>query len=212
MTTKATRDVIDLGTRAVTTIVVSDDPSATVADGVRQIDDTVIGSVTPNEGTFTNIVADNITVNTNLDISGATVTGTFNAYYADVAERYMADEVYEAGTVVKIGGENEITASDEAGSDDVFGVISTNPAWVLNQKYNELYLQDDELYLPVALAGRVPVFVVGDVKKGQRLTTSSLRGVAMAAHEGINPLAVIGRSLVDSEGLDVRKIEMTTVK
>jgi hypothetical protein len=54
------------------------------------------------------------------------------ALYADLAERYHADAVYEYGTVVKIGGEKEITATSKEYCPDVFGVVSDNPAFGMN--------------------------------------------------------------------------------
>ena len=54
------------------------------------------------------------------------------ALYADVAERFAADEVLEAGTVVELGGSAEITRSLTELSENVFGVISTRAAYLMN--------------------------------------------------------------------------------
>ena len=114
----------------------------------------------------------------------------FNATYADLAERYEADAVYSAGTVVEIGGEKEITAVQHDLSDSVFGVISNSYAYLLNSGAG-----DDNTHPPVALTGRVSVNVTGIVKKGQRLVAAGnglARGAAKAEY---TPFNIIGRSL-----------------
>lgn len=125
-----------------------------------------------------------------------------SANYADLAERYEADSSYVPGTVLKIGGTKEVTATVDAYDVDVFGVVSTAPAFLMND-----FVKDDSTHPKVALAGRVPVRVVGKVKKGQRLVSSGVAGVAMAVdtNDSLNAFAVIGRALedknVDEEGL-----------
>ena len=127
---------------------------------------------------------------------------TFNgtataAQYADLAENYLSDVPYPAGTVVRIGGDQEITQEMEDASADVFGVVSTNPAYLMNSEL--------EGGVPVAQVGRVPVRVVGTVTKGQRLVSAG-RGCARAALPAeITPFNIIGRALenkvTDEEGL-----------
>lgn len=116
------------------------------------------------------------------------------AMYADVAERYEADEELEPGTVVVIGGDKEIQKSRTPFSTDVFGVISTEPAVKMNADAGT-----DETHPYVALVGRVPVKVFGPVRKGQRLVTSHIPGFAMAAeaHDIASFAQVIGRALSD---------------
>ena len=119
---------------------------------------------------------------------------SFRATYADLAERFSADAIYEPGTVVCIGGQHEITNTLAAYDDNVFGVVSTNPAYIMNEGAG-----DDSTHPPVALAGRVPVKVYGKVKKGQRIVSSGLPGVAKGVDvDRFSPLAVIGRALEDS--------------
>lgn len=125
---------------------------------------------------------------------------TFNgvatsARYADMAERYESDTMYTSGTVVKIGGEKEITQTTESFDSDVFGVISENPGLMLNSEAGS-----DVTHPYVALAGRVKVKVVGKVKKGQRLRTSSVHGHAEAwsSEDGdLLTYQVVGRALED---------------
>ena len=114
------------------------------------------------------------------------------ALYADVAERFAADEVMEPGTVVELGGTKEITRATNDLSEQVFGVISTNPAFMMNGGAGE-----DDTHPAVAMTGRVPVKIVGRVRKGDRLVSAG-DGVARAAQPGeATAFNVIGRSLVD---------------
>ena len=119
------------------------------------------------------------------------VSGTrISAQYADVAERFAADEILEAGTVVELGGVNEITKVTADLSDNVFGVISTKAAYLMNSGAGE-----DDTHPPVAMTGRVPVKVVGTVNKGDRLVSAG-NGYARAAQPGeATAFNVIGRSL-----------------
>jgi hypothetical protein len=130
------------------------------------------------------------------------------ALYADVAERFAADEVLEAGTVVELGGVAEITRSVTELSENVFGVISTRAAYLMNGGAGE-----DDTHPPVAMTGRVPVKVVGVVRKGDRLVSAGA-GIARAAQPGeATAFNVIGRSLVDKTTPESGTIEATvTIK
>ncbi len=112
------------------------------------------------------------------------------ALYADVAERFEADELLEPGTVVELGGIKEITRARKDLSENVFGVISTRPAYTMNGGAGE-----DDTHPPVAMTGRVPVQVTGVIHKGDRLVSAG-DGVARAAQAGeATAFNVIGRSL-----------------
>ena len=161
-----------------------------------------------------------ITGLTNLNANGVgnlgSSTGYFNtvfatattALYADVAERFAADTVYAPGTVVELGGTAEITKSIEALSDNVFGVISTRAAYLMNGGAGS-----DETHPPVAMTGRVPVRVTGMVRKGDRLVSAG-NGLARAALPGeANAFNVIGRSLEDRLVIDEGMVEaIVTIK
>ena len=115
-----------------------------------------------------------------------------HAQYADLAERFHADAEYPAGTVVEMGGVNEITKVVAELSDKVFGVISTNAAYLMNSSAG-----DDATHPPIAMSGRVPVRVVGFISKGDRLVSAG-NGLARAGTaQELTPFNVIGRSLVD---------------
>ena len=117
-----------------------------------------------------------------------------SAEYADLAERYNADEVYEPGTVVKIGGSHEITQTSECRDTNVFGIISTAPGFEMNSAAG-----NDDTHPFVALAGRVPCKVVGKIKKGDRVVSSNTPGHAKAVEmtQILDYRNIIGRALAD---------------
>lgn len=123
-----------------------------------------------------------------------TLNGTaVEALYADLAERFEADAEYAAGTVVSLGGNKEVTAVTEEGSDTVFGVVSGKAAYLMNARAGS-----NATHPAIAMTGRVPVRVVGTVLKGQRLISSNIPGVARAAEPNeVNSFNVVGRALED---------------
>ena len=135
------------------------------------------GNVTVSTGTIT--VGNIVNGNGNTVGNIGTSTNYFNtvfaratsAQYADLAENYKSDSMYASGTVVVFGGDQEITISREAADERVAGVISTNPAHLMNA---------GQPGLPVALRGRVPVMVIGPVFKGDSLITSDTSGHAQS--------------------------------
>jgi hypothetical protein len=130
------------------------------------------------------------------------------ALYADVAERFAADEELAPGTVVELGGTAEITRSKQDLSENVFGVISTRAAYLMNGGAGE-----DDTHPPVAMTGRVPVQVIGVVRKGDRLVSAG-NGIARAAQLGeATAFNVIGRALVDKSSTGPGTIEaIVTIK
>ena len=124
------------------------------------------------------------------------------ASYADLAERFEADALLSPGTVVELGGVNEITAAVQDLSENVFGVISTAAGFLMNGDAGV-----DATHPPVAVNGRVPVRVIGQVKKGDRLVSAGL-GLARAADRTeITAFNVIGRSLEDKTTVGEGMIE-----
>jgi len=127
---------------------------------------------------------------------------SIHAQYADLAERFESDAEYTPGTVVELGGAAEITAVVDELSEDVFGVISTNAAFVMNGRAG-----DNVTHPPVAVQGRVPVKVIGKVRKGDRLVSAG-NGLARAGTKTeINTWNVIGRSLENKDTLDEGTVE-----
>jgi hypothetical protein len=97
--------------------------------------------------------------------------------YADLAENYLADQDYEPGTVLIFGGEHEVTTTDKKGDRKVAGVVSTEPAHLMNSA-----LEGDHV-IALALQGRVPCKVLGRVEKGDLLVTSAIPGYAIVNNE-----------------------------
>ena len=127
-----------------------------------------------------------------------------SAYYADLAERYAADDLYEPGTVVVIGGEKEITLTNVRANPAVAGVISENPAYMMNSEAGS-----DNTHPYVALSGRVKCKVYGPIKKGQLLVSSIHAGRAELAMPGDHPCAIIGKALEDHQsGFGVIEIKV----
>jgi hypothetical protein len=95
------------------------------------------------------------------------------SYYADIAERYTSDQQYESGTVVMFGGEQEVTVANIPSTTKVAGIITTEPAQVLNSEL--------ENSVAIALVGRVPCRVTGVISKGDMLVVSRTPGVLTSA-------------------------------
>lgn len=127
------------------------------------------------------------------NVWATTFRGTaITAQYADLAERFEADVPMTPGTVVMLGGAKEITAAQEELSEDVFGVISTNAGFLMNDAAGS-----NQTHPPIAVNGRVPVRVIGQVKKGDRLVSAG-NGLARAAKRTeITAFNVLGRALHD---------------
>jgi hypothetical protein len=154
-------------------------------------------SVAPTDPVYDkfNTIGSGITLTEDAQFHGTATT----ALYADLAEIYMPDREYEPGTVVRIGGSKEITHTIVLGCKEVFGVISTAPAYLMNSAADGV---------PVALTGRVPVKVTGKVRKGDRLIASGIPGVAQSANgSSLEWTQQVGRALEDKNSEDISLIE-----
>ena len=131
-----------------------------------------------------------------------------SAQYADVAERFHADQEYLPGTVVELGGSAEITRSVEELSENVFGVISTNAAYLMNSGAGS-----NATHPPIAMTGRVPVRTIGSVRKGDRLVSAG-NGLARAAQAGeATAFNTVGRALHDKADVGEGTVEaIVTIK
>jgi hypothetical protein len=162
------------------------------------------GASTFNGNTLTtgaNTNAGNITGNWTL-----TLGSRLQATYADLAERFEADQEYEPGTVVEIGGEKEITSVKNELSEDVLGVISNTAAFTMNSVAG-----DDKTHPAVAIGGRVSVKVTGKIHKGQRLVSAG-NGIARGAKSGeATAFNSIGRALEDKTTTDVDFIKAIVI-
>jgi len=159
---------------------------ATTVMGATQNNITTLGALT-TLSTGANTTAGNITGNWTLT-SGSRLTAT----YADLAEYYEADVKYLPGTVLMFGGDKEVTLADD-GTSRVAGVVSTNPAYVMNATC-------PGLLTAVALQGRVPCKVRGKISKGDMLISG---GNGFARPNQFPAMGtVIGKALEDFDGYE----------
>ena len=114
------------------------------------------------------------------------------AQYADLAENYTADAEYAPGTVVHFGGEQEVSICDVDMCTRVAGVVSTNPAYLMNGRLESTHV------VAVALTGRVPTKVRGPISKGDLIVSA---GEGYARAETLPQVGtVIGKALEDFNG------------
>lgn len=147
--------------------------------------------------------ATNITVTANADIQAGTVYATATtAKYADLAEIYTSDDNYEPGTVLVFGGDKEVTQCRALQDSRVAGVVSTNPAYLMNK---------DADGVAVALRGKIPCKVEGPVRKGDVLVTNVTPGTACTlTDDSPTPpgFCVIGKSLEDNNDSGIKLINI----
>ena len=127
------------------------------------------------------------------------------SYYADLAENYLADAEYAPGTVIEFGGEAEVTQSTTHGTHRVAGVVSTNPAHLMNS-----HCEGDNV-VAVALQGRVPCNVIGKVAKGDMLVASNVPGYAVVNNTP-KVGSVIGKALENKLDGDRGTVEVVVGK
>ena len=125
------------------------------------------------------------------------------ALYADLAEVYKADAQYPPGTVLVFGGTQEVTTSTDSHDARIAGVVSTNPAHVMNSGMTS------EFTVEVGLIGRVPCQVIGPIAAGDRVVSSNRAGVAerldMSKYQ---PGVIIGKALESYLGSEPSVIEV----
>jgi len=154
--------------------------------------------------TFANaqtISGNNMTLTTGANTNVGTITGNWSlstgsqlrATYADLAEYYVADQHYESGTVLAFGGDKEVTLAED-GTSRVAGIVSTNPAYVLNTAC------EGEHTVVLALQGRVPCKVRGIIRKGDMMVSggNGFARASLSPHMG----TVIGKALENFDGIE----------
>ena len=167
---------------------------------------TVSGALDVLAGTLT---ADTLTTGANTTAGSITGNWTLTAgsklesTYADLAEYYNGEEDYEPGTVVCFGGSKEIHLSDVKCSDRVAGVVSTNPAYIMNQS---------QMGIPVAVAlqGRVPCKVTGKCEKGDIMVHDGQGGATAWYNVAtiMKPGVVIGKAIAEKTNSELSIIEI----
>jgi hypothetical protein len=169
--------------------------AVTVAGGVGIAGATYIGGNGTNAIVHTGHVIPSANLTYNLGSSTAWY-GTFygvstQAKYADLAENYQADDNYLPGQVLMFGGDEEVTIA-EANTIRVAGVVSTNPAHLMNGQ-----LRGNKV-VPIALQGRVPCNVIGPIRKGDLMVSAGF-GYAKS-HNTPTVGQVIGKALENFTG------------
>lgn len=147
----------------------------------------------PYAGTPYSIACRDLDGNLNAVLFQGTATA---AQFADLAEKYISDAVYEPGTVLEFGGKFEVTIAEDE-TRHVAGVVSTNPGFIMNNAL-EAVVSEGERTVTLALMGRVPCKVRGKIRKGDLLVS----GGAGFARPTIDPKigTIIGKALEDFDG------------
>ena len=122
-----------------------------------------------------------------------------SAQYADLAEKYLSDEDYAPGTIVSFGGTAEVTVSSTDADPLIAGVVSTNPAYLMNSGLT------GACTVAVALAGRVPCRVQGPVTRGAMMVSAGNGRARAEANPAMG--TVIGKALEAFDG-DIGTIEI----
>ena len=165
-----------------------DGNAGTVTNGVYTSGDQSIAGNKTFSGTLTST-----TLTTGASSTAGSITGNWSlttgsrlqATYADLAEIYVTDRLYPAGTIVMFGGDKEVTETNEVATTRVAGVVSSEPAFIMNST------ADGQ---PIALKGRVPVLIEGTVDPGSFIVSSDIPGVGVASDKYIAG-AVIGKAI-----------------
>ncbi len=130
-----------------------------------------------------------------------TIQGTaYRALWGDLAEYYLTDTQYPKGTLVQFGGEREITIA----KNKVNAVITSEPGFILNSEQKDSQA--------IALIGRVPVRVIGKVKKFDKIALSYIDGVGCVNNDTENPIGIALENKDDSdEGLIICSVKIDLV-
>jgi hypothetical protein len=169
---------------------------------------TTAGNVDASHVNVTNSVqADNVNGNTGTfagNVTASHFVGTATqAIYADLAEKYVADKDYEPGSIMVIGGDKEVTASSSYMDPAVAGVVSTNPAFLMNKDLTAEHVVD------LALTGRVPCKVHGKIQRGDMIVSGNIAGVGTSC-TAPKFGTVLGKALESYDSETVGIIEVIT--
>ena len=186
--------------------------ATTITTGASGTNGTIVGQwqvLTSSQIDFSSGTLKSTTLTTGADATAGTIQGTWTltgaskmqaTYAGDLAEYYEGDQEYEVGTVLVFGGEKEVTTTTQINDTRVAGVVSDTAAY-------SMYGVCPGHKNLIALQGRVPVKVVGRVKKGDLLTTSATAGYAVRATDP-KLGSIIGKALEDNDSGEARIIEV----
>jgi len=117
---------------------------------------------------------------------------TTTAMYADLAERYESDMQLETGDVVMLGGSAEVTKCNKELCDQVFGVVSDSPAFLMNAQAG-----NNDSHPMIALKGRVLVKIAGEGDAGARVVSAGNGAGKVVNIDECTAFNVIGRLVKD---------------
>ena len=211
----------NLGNATLTVTIADDSHNHTIAnvDGLQsELDGKLTAGATSGNGISGSASSGTFTVTSNATNSntGSTIvfrdsSGNFSAgvitattttaRYADLAEKYASDADYDPGTVLVFGGDEEVTECTTKYNKRIAGIVSTDPAYLMNSEGSGV---------TVALLGRVPCKVIGEIRKGDLMVSSDIPGHAQAWRDESNPPAgsVIGKALENKTGAGADIIEV----
>lgn len=190
---------ITMSANGTSNVVVISNTTVSVTGAVTANTLTLNGTAAAGSGVL--IVSGNIqTSSANATANIGNVNNYFNrlfaqstsAIYSDLAEMYESDAEYAPGTVLSFGGSKEVTVAQISNDQRVAGVVSTNPAHIMNSGIQAQFA------VAVALTGRVPTSVTGTVAKGDMMVSAG-NGYAQACATPAMG-TVIGKALQDHSG------------
>jgi len=125
-----------------------------------------------------------------------------SALYADLAENYISDTVAGPNDIMVIGGNEEVTVSTISHDPHVIGVMSQNPAYLMNSGISDIGSA-------IALTGRVPVRVKGPIARGDCVVSSDMRGIGEKLDMyRYTPGCIVGKALDSIENDSIKLIEV----
>ena len=187
-------DVRILTTTAAVTEIADLNTAFTINDATETATTTITGNVVVTVTNAAVVPGANVTYDLgSSSLRWNTIYGqATSAQYADLAEKYVADQEIEPATVVCFGGEFEVTICNHDADRRVAGVISTNPAHLMNSECAGTHV------VAVALQGRVPCKVVGPVRKGDMMVSAGSGAARAEADPTVG--SVIGKALENFDG------------
>jgi hypothetical protein len=119
-----------------------------------------------------------------------------------LGERHHSDNVYPIGTLMRVGGINEVTMIDEIYSTDFLGVVSNTAGYIMNDR--PIFKYDDHHPI-IGLIGRIPVRVVGSISKGEKLVSAG-NGCAKRFDSSSTKDMLIGWSLETNDDINEKLV------
>ena len=144
------------------------------------------------------------------DITGARV---FNAVYNDYAEWFERGDDAEVGHIIALdetsAQERYVKATNK--SKVIVGICTGNYAHIIGGEYNDNYeTYNLKKFIPVSLAGRVPVYVKGTVHVGDFIIPTDAPGIGKASKERTG--GAVGIALEQNLDSEIKKVKVLVIK